>query len=91
MDEGLGAFNVALELERLRGAVNEGFATISGRLDGAMLRTQANEKDVEGLSQRADAQDKRIAALERKVWLAAGAAAALTGGSMAGFWQIMHG
>lgn len=67
MDDG-GA--LLLELERLRGAVNTGFAGVNGRLDGIDGRTAATEGDVEKLT-------GRVAALERKVWMAAGLSGAL--------------
>lgn len=65
---------VLLELERLRGAVNEGFATVNGRLDGMGQRTTATENDVEKL-------DRRVSALEKRVWMACGIAALISGGS----------
>jgi hypothetical protein len=74
MDEG-GA--VLLELERLRGAVNEGFATVNGRLDGMSQRTTVTETDIEKL-------ETRVSTLEKKVWMAAGVAAVLSGGGAAG-------
>ncbi|MEV8395907.1 MULTISPECIES: hypothetical protein [unclassified Streptomyces] len=52
---------VAVELERLRGTVAEGFATLNGRLDTTLQRTGQVEKDVEGL-------ETRVAALERARW-----------------------
>ncbi|MEV5607026.1 hypothetical protein [Streptomyces sp. NPDC052225] len=52
---------VAVELERLRGAVDTGFATINGRLDVALQRTDQTEKDIAELTQR-------LAALERGRW-----------------------
>lgn len=52
---------VAVELERLRGAVDTGFATLNGRLDVALQRTDQTEKDIDELNQR-------IAALERARW-----------------------
>lgn len=79
MDEG-GA--VLLELERLRGAVNTGFAGVNGRLDGIDGRTAANETDVEKL-------DKRVSALERKVWAACGIATLVSGGGAATILALM--
>ena len=52
---------VALELERLRGAVDAGFARLSGRLDVALQRTDQAEKDITGLEQR-------VLSLERSRW-----------------------
>lgn len=56
---------VLLELERLRGTVGEGFATVNGRLDGMTQRDADTVQYVEKL-------DRRVSALERKVWMAAG-------------------
>lgn len=52
---------VALELERLRGAVDTGFTRLNGRLDLALQRTSQTEKDISDLEQR-------LAALERARW-----------------------
>ncbi|MBT2505168.1 hypothetical protein J7I98_04495 [Streptomyces sp. ISL-98] len=52
---------VAVELERLRGTVAEGFATLNGRLDTTLQRTGQVEKDVAEL-------ESRVAALERARW-----------------------
>lgn len=79
MDE---AGAVLLELERLRGAVNEGFATVNGRLDGMTLRTTTAETDIEKL-------ETRVSALERKVWMASGLAAVLSGGGAAGVLALL--
>jgi hypothetical protein len=67
---------VLLELERLRGVVSTGFAEVNGRLDGMTQRTTATEGDVEKL-------DKRISALEKKVWAACGIATLISGGTAA--------
>ena len=61
---------VLLELERLRGVVSTGFAEVNGRLDNMTQRTTATETDIEKL-------DARLAAVEKKVWKAAGLAGAL--------------
>lgn len=69
---------VAVELERLRGAVDTGFATLNGRLDTALQRTTQVEKDIGDLV-------TRVSSLERARWplpsLAAlvGLAGAVTG------------
>lgn len=52
---------VAVELERLRGAVDTGFATLNGRLDVALQRTSNAESDI--LDLRAD-----VEALKRARW-----------------------
>ncbi|MFI9200149.1 hypothetical protein [Streptomyces sp. NPDC053048] len=53
--------SVAVELERLRGSVDTGFARLEGRLDVLLQRTSAAESDIAELEQR-------IAALERARW-----------------------
>ncbi|MEV4974461.1 hypothetical protein [Streptomyces scopuliridis] len=52
---------MAVELERLRGTVETGFATLNGRLDTTLQRTGQVEKDVGEL-------ETRVAALERARW-----------------------
>lgn len=52
---------VAVELERLRGAVDTGFATLNGRLDTSLQRTTQVEKDVSEL-------EIRVTALEKARW-----------------------
>ncbi|WP_046495096.1 hypothetical protein [Streptomyces odonnellii] len=52
---------VAVELERLRGTVAEGFATLNGRLDTTLQRTGQVEKDISEL-------ETRVTALERARW-----------------------
>jgi hypothetical protein len=52
---------VAVELERLRGAVDTGFATLNGRLDVALQRTATTESDI--IELRAD-----VEALKRNRW-----------------------
>lgn len=74
--------SVLLELERLRGAVNEGFATINGRLDSQLQRTDTAEKDIEKL-------EARVSTLEKKVWAASGLAAVLSGGGVAGVLALL--
>lgn len=69
--------SVLLELERLRGAVTTGFAELNGRLDTTLQRTSATESDIEKL-------EARVSVLEKKVWSAAGVAALLSGGGVAG-------
>ncbi|WP_156722690.1 hypothetical protein [Streptomyces apocyni] len=53
--------NVALELERLRGAMEVGFAQLNGRLDVSLQRTSQTEADIDQLEQR-------VEALERARW-----------------------
>lgn len=68
---------VLLELERLRGAVDTGFATVNGRLDGMGQRTSAAETGMTKL-------DERLSAVEKKVWKAAGIMGALAIGCSGG-------
>lgn len=63
---------VAVELERLRGVVSTGFAEIRGELRAALQRTDTAEEDIRRL-------EARVTALERRVWTASGAAAAIGG------------
>lgn len=53
--------SVAVELERLRGAVDTGFATLNGRLDVALQRTDQTERALAQL--RAD-----VEALKKNRW-----------------------
>lgn len=52
-----------LELERLRGAVDTGFATLNGRLDTALQRQSQAEADIDALEQR---HERDIEQLEAK-------------------------
>ncbi|MDG4531597.1 hypothetical protein [Streptomyces sp. AV19] len=52
---------VAVELERLRGSVDTGFATLNGKLEVVLQRTTAVESDLATLEQR-------VAALEKSRW-----------------------
>jgi hypothetical protein len=71
-----------VELERLRGAVSTGFAEVNGRLDGMAQRTTGTEEDVKELQ-------SRVSALEKRVWMAAGVAAVLSGGGAAGILAVL--
>lgn len=82
---------VLLELERLRGAIGEGFARMDGRLDGAQQRTSETEKDVDELKVALKDTARRLEALERRVWMYTGAAATLAGGGAFGLAQLMGG
>jgi hypothetical protein len=48
-----------LEMERLRGAVDTGFATLNGRLDVALQRQSQTEADVGALEQKHE-QDVKL-------------------------------
>ncbi|MGW1039316.1 hypothetical protein [Streptomyces sp. NPDC002547] len=74
---------VAVELERLRGAVDTGFATLNGRLDLALQRTSTVESDVADLK-------TDVEALKRNRWpLPAVAALAGMGGLAVSVWQAI--
>lgn len=74
---------VAVELERLRGAVDTGFATLNGRLDVALQRTDQTEKDIADLVQR-------VMALERARWpLPSLAAVVSVGALVVALWQAL--
>lgn len=49
-----------LELERLRGAVDTGFATLNGRLDVALQRQSQTEADMDALEQKHEADIKAV-------------------------------
>ncbi|MGW0736973.1 hypothetical protein [Streptomyces sp. NPDC002851] len=53
--------SVALELERLRGAMEKGFAELNGRLELALQRTSQAEANIDQLEQR-------VETLERARW-----------------------
>lgn len=67
---------VSVELERLRGSVDTGFATLNGRLDVVLQRTGQVEADVAALAQRHDADvselRQQVEELRRRVWAAGG-------------------
>ncbi|MGP3971518.1 hypothetical protein [Streptomyces sp. 6N223] len=63
---------IAVELEQLRGVMTTGFAELRGELRAALQRTDTAEQDIRDL-------DARVSALERRVWTASGAAAAIGG------------
>jgi hypothetical protein len=77
--------NVALELERLRGAVDTGFATLNGRLDVTLQRTDQAEKDIAAL-------EVRVTALERGRWPlpTIGALSGLAGAVAAAYALLQH-
>lgn len=72
---------VALELERLRGTVEVGFARTDGALDLLVQRSNQTEKDYETLSQR-------VTLLERNRWpIASVTALAAIGAVAVTIWQ----
>lgn len=73
---------VLLELERLRGAVQEGFSNLNGRLDGTLYRTETAEKDIAAL-------ESRVSSLERRMWLFMGAGTVLASGGATGLVQLL--
>ncbi len=69
--------DVSLELERIRRSVDVGFTDIGGRLN--LLLQRADQTDTK-LNQQvidSDGLEKRVSALEQKVWMASGAATIL--------------
>lgn len=79
-DEG----GIAVALSDLRGAVNEGFAKLDGRLDMALQRTDMIERETMELK-------RRVEQLEGKVWKFSIAAAALGTGGATGIIQLIQG
>lgn len=69
--------DVSLELERIRRSVDVGFTDIGGRLN--LLLQRADQTDTKLGQQAVESQDleKRVSALEQKVWMASGAATIL--------------
>jgi hypothetical protein len=74
---------VAVALADLRGAVNEGFAKLNGRLDTSLQRTATVEREVGELK-------AKFASLEAKVWKLSMAAAAVGTAGGAGLWQVLQ-
>jgi hypothetical protein len=69
------ATDIALELERLRGTMSQGFAQmdtkfaeVNGKLNMLGERTERTDAEVTAL-------DVRVSSLEKRVWMSAGAAA----------------
>lgn len=82
MNDDTGA--VAVALSDLRGAVNEGFAKLDGRLDVALQRTDMIERETHELK-------RRVEMLESKLWKFSIAAAAVGTGGATGLWQLLNG
>ncbi|MFC5799107.1 hypothetical protein [Streptomyces formicae] len=74
---------VAVALADLRGAVNEGFAKLDGRLDVALTRTNTVEREIAELK-------GKVSALEAKIWKLSMAAAAVGTAGGAGVFQLMQ-
>ncbi|MFI0906755.1 hypothetical protein ACH4TE_25015 [Streptomyces sioyaensis] len=76
--------DVALELERLRGTVEAGFARLDGRLDLLAQRDDQTEKTL------AD-HEQRLTALERARWPLPSIAALVAVAALAlSAWEITH-
>lgn len=81
MGEDTGA--VAVALADLRGSVDTGFAKLNGRLDVALTRTGAAERKLDDL-------ERRVTAVEAKVWRIAAIASAVGAGGASGIWQLVQ-
>ncbi|MEU2746687.1 hypothetical protein ABZ613_10345 [Streptomyces collinus] len=76
--------DVALELERLRGAVEAGFARVDGSLALLVQRGDQTDKQLDEL-------ESRIDALERSRWpLPSIAALVAVAGLLLTIWQVTH-
>ncbi|MFE1773767.1 hypothetical protein [Streptomyces sp. NPDC059008] len=76
--------DVALELERLRTAVETGFARIDGRLDLLAQRDDQTDKTL-------DDHEQRLTALERARWPLPSIAVAIGGaGCVLSTWQLIR-
>jgi hypothetical protein len=76
--------SIAVELAELRGEIGKGLAEIKGSLSVLVERSDRATKDIEDL-------DNRVSSLERKIWMAAGVAAVISGGGVAGLLQALNG
>jgi hypothetical protein len=74
---------VAVALADLRGAVNEGFAKLNGRLDTSLQRTATVERELGELK-------VKFTALQAQVWKLSMAAAAVGTAGSAGVFQLMQ-
>jgi hypothetical protein len=79
-----GEAAVAVELAQLRGEIGTGLAEIKGSLGVLVERSDRATKDIEDL-------EGRVSSLERKVWMAAGIAAVVSGGGAAGLFAALGG
>ncbi|GAA4891037.1 hypothetical protein ACFPM3_20290 [Streptomyces coeruleoprunus] len=79
-DEPVG---IALALADLRGAVNEGFAKLDGRLNVALTRSETQDREIKELK-------SRVSTLEAKLWKFSVAAAAMGTAGATGVWQLMQ-
>ncbi|MGY4988920.1 hypothetical protein [Streptomyces nigrescens] len=76
--------DVALELERLRGTVEAGFARLDGRLDLLAQRDDQTDKTL-------DDHEQRLTALERARWPLPSIAALVAVAALAmSAWEITH-
>lgn len=80
---------IAVELEKMRGAVDTGLARVDGKLGVLVERGQHTDQRLSAAEAAAAALAARVTALERRVWTASGAAAAL--GAAGGFLATMLG
>ncbi|WP_405676932.1 hypothetical protein OG292_19955 [Streptomyces sp. NBC_01511] len=71
---------IAVELEKMRGAVDTGLARVDGKLGVLVERGQHTEQRLSAAEAAAATLATRVTALERRMWTASGIAAALGAG-----------
>ncbi|MEO3978755.1 hypothetical protein [Streptomyces sp. CAU 1734] len=72
--------SVAVELERMRGTFETGMTKLDGKLDVLVERGTHADRRMSAAEQAAAALTARVAAVERRVWMASGAATMLGAG-----------
>ena len=69
--------SVAVELERMRGTFEAGLARLHGKLDVLVERGEHTDRRLAAAEAAQSTLATRVTALERRVWAASGAAAAI--------------
>jgi len=80
--------HVALELERIRGGQELGFARVEGRLDLLVERGHQVDQRLAAGSARMDDLDDRITGVERRMWMLVGGITVVMSGA-AGLAQLL--
>lgn len=62
----------ALELERLRGELNQHMASLKSDIEVIKTQSSHAEQDRQDQGRKLDGLDRRVTTLERKIWFAAG-------------------